>query len=111
MMNSRPTDRLAAGVGRLRFERLEERRLLAGDTYLINCQLAGSNASTRFLTDTGQVYADRGSGLADDWSSDQTDVRANARESGSTARVASFRSGPRRRSGSALRGVSARVRR
>ena len=59
---------------RLSIERLEPRLLLAGDTYLINFQLAGAPVPTRYLADTGQVFGDRGNGLSFGWSSDHTDV-------------------------------------
>lgn len=58
----------------LRIEPLEPRLLLAGDTYLINFQLAGAPVPTRYLTDTGALYGDRGGGLSYGWSSDHTDV-------------------------------------
>lgn len=48
--------------------------LLAGDTYLVNFQLAGAPVPTRYLADTGQVFGDRGGGLFYGWSSDHTDV-------------------------------------
>ena len=59
---------------RLRFESLEPRQLLAGDTYLVNFQLAGAPVPTRYLADTGQVFGDRGGGLFYGWSTDHTDV-------------------------------------
>ena len=58
----------------LRIESLEQRVLLAGDTYLVNFQPAGSLVPTRYLEDTGQVFGDRGGGLLYGWSSDHTDV-------------------------------------
>jgi glucose/arabinose dehydrogenase len=59
---------------RLRVEALEPRLLLAGDTYLINFQLAGAPVPTRYAADTGELYGDRGGGLFYGWSSDHTDV-------------------------------------
>lgn len=59
---------------RLRVENLEPRLLLAGDTYLVNFQLAGTPVPTRYLADTGQVFGNRGGGLSYGWSSDHTDV-------------------------------------
>jgi glucose/arabinose dehydrogenase len=59
---------------RLRVETLESRLLLAGDTYLINFQLAGAPVPTRYLADTGLVFGDRGDGLSYGWSTDHTDV-------------------------------------
>jgi len=47
---------------------------LAGDTYLVNFQLAAAPVPTRYLEDVGQVFADRGGGLFYGWSSDHTDV-------------------------------------
>jgi glucose/arabinose dehydrogenase len=58
----------------LRVEQLEQRLLLAGDTYLVNFQLAGSPTPTRYLADTGLVFGDRGGGQFYGWSSDHTDV-------------------------------------
>ena len=55
-------------------EQLEHRLLLAGDTYLVNFQLAGALVPTRYLADTGQVFGDRGNGFSYGWSSDHTDV-------------------------------------
>ncbi len=48
--------------------------LLAGDTHLVNFQLAGATVPTRYLPDVGQVFGDRGGGLFYGWSSDHTDV-------------------------------------
>ncbi|MCI0332779.1 MAG: PQQ-dependent sugar dehydrogenase [Planctomycetes bacterium] len=71
----RRSPRLSAVRGRrLRIEALEPRLFLAGDTYLLNFQLAGSPVPTRYLADTGQVFGDRGGGLFYGWSSDHTDV-------------------------------------
>ncbi len=57
----------------LRFEHLEDRQLLAGDTYLINFQPDEASAPVHYLRDTGQVFGDRGNGLSYGWSSDHTD--------------------------------------
>lgn len=48
--------------------------MLAGDTWLVNFQLAGAPTPTRYLADTGLVFGDRGGGLFYGWSSDHTDV-------------------------------------
>ncbi len=70
----RPTALRRLHTGRqLKFEPLEQRILLAGDTYLINFQLAGATVPTRYLADTGQVFGNRGNGLSYGWSSDHTD--------------------------------------
>lgn len=58
----------------LRIEPLESRLLLAGDTFLINFQLAGAPVPTGYAADTGELYGDRGGGLFYGWSSDHTDV-------------------------------------
>lgn len=55
------------------FERLEERRLLAGDTFLINFQFDEATIPSNYLRDTGQVFGDRGDGLDYGWSSDHSD--------------------------------------
>jgi hypothetical protein len=57
----------------LLFERLEPRDLRAGDTYLINFQLAGAPIPTRYLADTGQLFGLRDNGLTYGWSADHTD--------------------------------------
>jgi glucose/arabinose dehydrogenase len=56
----------------LHFEALEPRQLLAGDTYLVNFQLAGAPVPTRYLADTGLVFGDRGGGQFYGWSTDHT---------------------------------------
>jgi glucose/arabinose dehydrogenase len=62
-------------VGRkLNFEQLEQRQLLAGDTYLVNFQMAGAATPVHYLADTGLMYGDRGGGLLYGWTSDHTDV-------------------------------------
>jgi len=48
--------------------------LLAGDTWLVNFQLAGAPTPTRYLPDTGLVFGDRGGGVFYGWSGDHTDV-------------------------------------
>ncbi len=58
----------------LRIEQLEDRWLLAGDTYLINFQIAGAQVPTRYAPDTGQVFGLRSNGWSYGWSSDHTDV-------------------------------------
>jgi hypothetical protein len=58
----------------LRFEVLEPRVLLAGDTYLINFQLDSAPIPTRYEPDIGEVFGDRGNGLSYGWSSDHTDL-------------------------------------
>lgn len=68
------TQRISKSRRQLRFEILEPRQLLAGDTYLVNFQLAGAPVPTRYLADTGQIFGDRGNGLFYGWSSDHTDV-------------------------------------
>jgi glucose/arabinose dehydrogenase len=59
---------------RLHIEPLEPRLPLAGDTVLINFQLAGAPVPTRYEPDYGAVFGDRGNGLSYGWSSDHTDV-------------------------------------
>ena len=66
--------RVADGFRRLRVESLEQRLLLAGDTYLVNFQPAGSPAPNRYLEDTGLVFGSRGDGLSYGWSIDHTNV-------------------------------------
>ncbi|MEM9185336.1 MAG: PQQ-dependent sugar dehydrogenase [Planctomycetota bacterium] len=58
---------------KLRHETLEPRNLLAGDTYLINFQGDEATTPTRYLEDLGDLFADRGGGLAYGWSSDHID--------------------------------------
>lgn len=57
----------------LRLERLEPRRLLAGDTYLVNFQSDEATTPTRYLRDTGDVFGERGGGFSYGWSSDHVD--------------------------------------
>jgi glucose/arabinose dehydrogenase len=57
----------------LHIEALENRLLLAGDTYLINFQFDEATPVTRYLVDSGQVFGDRGGGLSYGWSTDHTD--------------------------------------
>jgi glucose/arabinose dehydrogenase len=57
----------------LRFEPLEPRVLLAGDTYLVNFQLDEATPPTRYLVDSGNLFGPRGGGLSYGWSSDHTD--------------------------------------
>ncbi len=59
---------------RLKFERLEERELLAADTYLINFQLEAALTPTRYAADTGEVFGLRNNGWSYGWSTDHTDV-------------------------------------
>lgn len=59
---------------RLRIEYLEERCVLAGETYLVNFQLAGAPTPNRYLSDTGEIFGSRGGGLSYGWSSNHTDV-------------------------------------
>lgn len=58
----------------LRLERLEDRRALAGDTYLINFQLDGSLTPTRYAADIGEVFGLRNNGWTYGWSTDHTTV-------------------------------------
>ncbi|MCA9241074.1 MAG: PQQ-dependent sugar dehydrogenase, partial [Planctomycetales bacterium] len=58
---------------RTRFEHLEPRELLAGDTWLVNFQNDEATTPTRYLRDTGLVFGARGGGLSYGWSSDHTD--------------------------------------
>ncbi|MGL4512381.1 MAG: PQQ-dependent sugar dehydrogenase [Lacipirellulaceae bacterium] len=60
-------------AGALRFERLEARLPMAGDTYLVNFQLAATTPAPRYLVDSGQAFAARGGGLSYGWLSDHTD--------------------------------------
>ncbi len=53
---------------------LEERRLLAGDTFLINFQNDEATTPIHYLRDTGLVFGVRGGGLSYGWTSDHTDV-------------------------------------
>ena len=69
----------------LRVEQLEHRLLLAGDTYLINFQLAGAPVPTRYAPDTGQVFGLRSNGWSYGWSSDHTDVSRDRRPAGRSA--------------------------
>ncbi len=59
---------------RLHVESLEARLPMTAETFLVNFQLAGTTAPTRYLTDVGEVFGDRGLGNAYGWSSDHTDV-------------------------------------
>lgn len=59
---------------RLWFEALEPRRLLAGDTYLVNFQLADAPVPTRYAADVGQVFGLRDNGWSYGWTSDHTNV-------------------------------------
>jgi glucose/arabinose dehydrogenase len=68
------TTRIATSVRRLRIESLESRRLMAGDTYLINFQFDEAPSVTRYARDVGAVFGDRGNGLTYGWTSDHTDV-------------------------------------
>jgi glucose/arabinose dehydrogenase len=54
-------------------ERLEERELLAGDTYLINFQTDEATIPSRYLRDSGQTFAARGNGFSYGWSTDHSD--------------------------------------
>lgn len=56
-----------------RLELLEERRLLAGDTYLVNFQNDEATTPTRYVRDIGLIYGARGGGLTYGWTSDHTD--------------------------------------
>ena len=58
---------------RLGFEALEDRVLLAGDTYLVNFQGDEATTPTRYLRDTGEPFGNRSNGLTYGWSSDHTD--------------------------------------
>src|SRR5918992_1128298 len=58
---------------KLHVETLESRVLLAGDTYLVNFQLAGAPAPARYLVDSGEIYGARPSGQTYGWSTDHTD--------------------------------------
>ncbi len=72
---SKPLSRYQNSQGRrLRIEHLEERQLLAGDTYLINFQLEAALTPTRYAADTGEVFGLRNNGWSYGWSSDHTDV-------------------------------------
>jgi hypothetical protein len=46
---------------------------MAGDTYLVNFQLAGAPVPTRYMADTGQVFGLRSNGQTYGWSADHTD--------------------------------------
>jgi glucose/arabinose dehydrogenase len=59
---------------RFAIEYLEERCVLAGETFLVNFQLAGAPTPNRYLADTGAVFGNRGGGLFYGWSSNHTDV-------------------------------------
>ncbi len=65
-----------------RVEWLEERRLLAGDTYLVNFQNDEATTPTHYVRDIGLNYGARGGGLTYGWTSDHTD---QARERSLTA--------------------------
>lgn len=58
---------------KLQLESLEQRMLLAGDTYLINFQNDEATIPTGYQRDTGDVLGLRGNGLSYGWSSDHTD--------------------------------------
>lgn len=58
----------------LSLEKLEPRYVLSGSVYLINFQLSGSPTPTSYVKDAGELFGDRGNGLAYGWSSDHTDV-------------------------------------
>ena len=58
---------------RARFEPLEQRLLLAGDTYLVNFQNDEATTPTRYVRDIGDLFGTRGGGLSYGWSSDHTD--------------------------------------
>ncbi|MGI9427811.1 MAG: hypothetical protein ACR2NM_04080, partial [Bythopirellula sp.] len=58
---------------KLRLESLEQRMLLAGDTYLINFQNDEATIPTRYERDLGDLFGARGNGLTYGWSSDHTD--------------------------------------
>lgn len=58
----------------LRFEQIEQRLLLAGDTYLVNFQFDEVGTPVRHLRDTGAVFGDRGNGFNYGWSSNHTDL-------------------------------------
>ncbi len=66
--------RVADGFRRLGVEPLEQRLLLAGDTYLVNFQPAVSPVPNRYLKDAGEVFGSRGGDLSYGWSIDHTDV-------------------------------------
>ncbi|MFM1904562.1 MAG: hypothetical protein RLZZ440_2462 [Planctomycetota bacterium] len=57
----------------LRLERLEDRRLLAGDVFLVNFQLDEATPVPGYLVDHGLVFGDRGKGRSYGWSTDHTD--------------------------------------
>ena len=59
---------------KLGIEPLEPRLLLAGDTYLVNFQLAEAAVPNRYLADTGAVFGNRGNGFSYGWSTDHTGV-------------------------------------
>jgi glucose/arabinose dehydrogenase len=59
---------------RLHLELLEQRQLLAGDTYLVNFQIDEATPVTRYLKDIGAVYGARGGGLTYGWSVNHMDV-------------------------------------
>ncbi len=59
---------------RLNFESLEPRLPLAGDTFLVNFQLASEDVPNRYLPDTGEAFGVRATGQSYGWSSDHTDV-------------------------------------
>ncbi len=61
------------GQPQLRIEQLEQRLLMAGDTYLINFQPLAEAPVTRYLVDGGQVFGARPGGFSYGWSSDHTD--------------------------------------
>lgn len=54
-------------------ERLEDRNLLAGDTYLVNFQNDEASTPSRYLRDSGEVFGVRTSGFSYGWSADHTD--------------------------------------
>jgi len=57
----------------LRIEQLEQRQMLAGDTYLVNFQFDEASTPPRYLRDVGDVFGDRGNGFSYGWSSDHVD--------------------------------------
>ncbi len=55
-------------------ELLEERLPLAGETFLVNFELAGDATPNGYLADAGDLFGDRLDGHRYGWSSDHTDV-------------------------------------
>ena len=58
----------------LRLELLEQRHLMAGDTWLVNFQIDEASPVARYLPDVGAVYGVRASGLSYGWSANHMDV-------------------------------------